>query len=321
MNTIPRNSSSIIPFDRCSKLKNIKYLALCKDVYRMYFLPFSVDERNEAVKEIDVIMRVKINSIKMMKLQGYRIPHSELVLIDPKLAISDRQSTFAEIYDAQINEMLGTGSEPVSLNRLSESTEISKVFQTVLQQSYTKTITDPTDLESTIDSTALVYFPISTKTGKQTSKALLKDFLNEMTDKNYNVGIIITEKPLNVKTRDDIDKVTRDTLVLRGDSKSLASTVRLGTLFYTFTYDQLLYNVTEHYLVPKHEILDEDSTQTLVSSGIDIQDLSIISFSDPVVNRIGAIPGDVIKITGISLVQTGSRDYINYKIVRDIPEL
>jgi len=294
---------------------------LCKDVYRMHFLPFSVDERDEAVKEIDVIMRVKINSIKMMKLQGYRIPHSELVLIDPKLAISDRQSTFAEIYDAQINEMLGTGSEPVSLNRLSESTEISKVFQTVLQQSYTKTITDPTDLESTIDSTALVYFPISTKTGKQTSKALLKDFLNEMTDKNYNVGIIITEKPLNVKTRDDIDKVTRDTLVLRGDSKSLASTVRLGTLFYTFTYDQLLYNVTEHYLVPKHEILDEDSTQTLVSSGIDIQDLSIISFSDPVVNRIGAIPGDVIKITGISLVQTGSRDYINYKIVRDIPEL
>lgn len=294
---------------------------MCKDVYRMHFLPFSVDERDEAVKEIDVIMRVKINSIKMMKLQGYRIPHRELVLIDPKLAISDRQSTFAEIYDAQINEMLGTGSEPVSLNRLSESTEISKVFQTVLQQSYTKTITDPTDLESTIDSTALVYFPISTKTGKQTSKALLKDFLNEMTDKNYNVGIIITEKPLNVKTRDDIDKVTRDTLVLRGDSKSLASTVRLGTLFYTFTYDQLLYNVTEHYLVPKHEILDEDSTQTLVSSGIDIQDLSIISFSDPVVNRIGAIPGDVIKITGISLVQTGSRDYINYKIVRDIPEL
>lgn len=294
---------------------------MCKDVYRMYFLPFSVDEPDEAVKEIDVIMRVKINSIKMMKLQGYRIPDRELVLIDPKLAISDRQSTFAGIYDAQINEMLGTGSEPVSLNRLSESTEISKVFQTVLQQSYTRTITDPTDLESTIDSTALVYFPISTKTGKQTSKALLKDFLNEMTDKNYNVGIIITEKPLNVKTRDDIDKVTRDTLVLRGDSKSLTSPVRLGTLFYTFTYDQLLYNVTEHYLVPKHEILDEDSTQTLVSSGIDIQDLSIISFSDPVVTRIGAIPGDVIKITGISLVQTGSRDYINYKIVRDIPEL
>lgn len=291
----------------------------------MYFLPFSIEEPDESVKEIDVIMRVKINSIKMMKLQGYEIPDHELSLIDPKLAISKRQAEFARIYDPKINETLRKdtgGFLSVSLNRIQQYPDIAMVFQKVLKQSYLKTITEPGDPGSSVDISALVYFPISTKKGKQTGKALIKDFLNEMAVDNYNVGIIIAEKPLNVKTKDDIDKMTRDTLIIKpGSEFGSISPVRLGTLFYTFNYDQLMYDLTNHYLVPKHEILDTEGIESLINSGIDIQDLSIISFSDPVVTRIGSTPGDVIKITGISLVQTGSRDYINYKIVRNLPGL
>ena len=291
----------------------------------MYFLPFPPDEPDKSAREIDVIMRVKINSIKMMKLQGYVIPDDELSLINPKLPVSKRQAEFARIYDPKINEALrkDVGDfEAVSLNRIQEFPDIALVFQTVLKQPYLRTITNPGDPDSSVDTRALVYFPISTKKGKQTGKALIKDFLNEMAVDNYNVGIIITEKPLNVKTRDDIDKVTRDTLIIKPDlGFGSISPARLGYIFYTFTYSQLLYNVNDHYLVPKHEILDTDGIKSLINSGIDIQDLSIISFSDPVVTRIGATPGDIIKISGISLVQTGSRHYINYKIVRDLPGL
>ena len=287
----------------------------------MQFLPFSLHDSSESVKEKDVIMRVKLNSIKMMESQGYNLSADEKFLINSEIPIARREARFFEIYEAKLSELVGS---PVSLGTIGP--EVVRLFQTALKQTYSRISIDSDG--APVNQTALVYFPTTTVTGKQTSKALLVNFINEMIENSYNVGIIIAEKPLNVKTRDDIDKVTRDTLSLarksgakvdKNEAIKIQELMRRGTIFYTFTYDQLLYDVAEHYLTPKHSILGRDGVSALINSGINLEDLSVINFSDPMILRIGAIPGDIIMITGISLVQTGSRDYITYKIVRELP--
>ena len=283
----------------------------------MEYLPFSLDPDDSSyVTELDVLLQVKINSIDMMLYQGYRISEFERFLVDPTIDSKVKEEKFIEYYTLKAQET----EEVTNANR-------SKLIQLALQEVYHKSIPDPDDPGITLDRTAMVFFAVTIKSGKQTSKTLLQRFIKEMGDNNYNVGIMITEKPLNVSTKDDIDKMTKDTLAMSKQSSrvsaeeqaKLQELVRRGTIFYHFSHEQLLYNVTKHYLTSKHTILNSDERLTLINSGVDLEDLTIISFTDPMVRYIGAIPGDVVKITGDNLIQTGSRTYVNYKMVRDIP--
>ncbi len=277
----------------------------------MHYLPFSLTEPLEEVKEIDVIMRVKINSIKMMKDQNYGLTEFEQLLINPDIDPAVRDKSFFDFYEQKTSEIVDASLE----QRL-------KIFQLALQQLYRKTLPSGNVV------TAFVFFAVSTKTGTKTSKALLVNFIKEMGDNNYNVGILITEKPLNVNTKGDIDKMTKDTLglskkntfkVSNEEQEKMQELTRRGTLFYHFVYVELLYDILNHYLVPKHTIFDNNDRLALINSGINIEDLSFMSFKNPVARHIGAIPGDIIMVTGENLVQTGSRDYINYKLVKDLP--
>ncbi len=57
------------------------------------------------------------------------------------------------------------------------------------------------------------------------------------------------------------------------------------------------YNPLEHILVPKHEIVSEEEKKRLMEIYGDLELFPKIFASDPVVLRLGAKPGDVIKIT------------------------
>ena len=57
------------------------------------------------------------------------------------------------------------------------------------------------------------------------------------------------------------------------------------------------FKVTEHELVPKHEILPpEEAVKVLRELGVRPQHLPRIRASDPVARELGAKPGDIIRI-------------------------
>jgi DNA-directed RNA polymerase subunit H len=60
-------------------------------------------------------------------------------------------------------------------------------------------------------------------------------------------------------------------------------------------------DILRHELVPKHEILKEqEAKEVLERYKIQPYQLPWIRTSDPVIKRIGAKPGDIVKITRVS---------------------
>ncbi|MEM0297022.1 MAG: DNA-directed RNA polymerase subunit H [Zestosphaera sp.] len=58
------------------------------------------------------------------------------------------------------------------------------------------------------------------------------------------------------------------------------------------------FNILEHELVPKHEVLKpEEAVEVLRSLGVKPEQLPYMRASDPVARAIGAKPGDIVRIT------------------------
>ena len=80
-----------------------------------------------------------------------------------------------------------------------------------------------------------------------------------------------------------------------------------------FNIESLMFNITEHILVPNHEIMNQTETVNIMSK-YNIQNLlqlPLILQSDPVAKFIGAKRGDIVKITKPS--ETAG-EYVNYRL-------
>ncbi|MBQ2831973.1 DNA-directed RNA polymerase subunit H [Methanobrevibacter sp.] len=72
-------------------------------------------------------------------------------------------------------------------------------------------------------------------------------------------------------------------------------------------------DIQDHMLVPKHEIMtEEEISEEFSDVDYDFKDLPKIRANDPVVEAIGAEPGNVLRITRES--QTAG-EFITYRIV------
>lgn len=72
--------------------------------------------------------------------------------------------------------------------------------------------------------------------------------------------------------------------------------------------------VTDHALVPKHEILSEEEKKQILSQYNATEDQFPFLFSiDPVVREIGAKPGDMVRITRVSDT-AGETTYYRYVV-------
>lgn len=88
-----------------------------------------------------------------------------------------------------------------------------------------------------------------------------------------------------------------------------------------FLYDELGYNLTEHYLVPKHEFLSESETkQFLKNNQLDPTLLPLMSIHDPVAKYYGILPKRIVKIYRTNILsETMIDNYIAYRYTEDIP--
>ncbi|MDH7595187.1 MAG: DNA-directed RNA polymerase subunit H [Candidatus Bathyarchaeia archaeon] len=73
------------------------------------------------------------------------------------------------------------------------------------------------------------------------------------------------------------------------------------------------FNLFEHVMVPKHEIISDEERQMILQKyKVQPYQLPYIHVSDPAVKAVGAKPGDIVKITRNS--QTAGK-YFAYRYV------
>mmetsp|Transcript_46984 Transcript_46984/g.124376 ORF Transcript_46984/g.124376 Transcript_46984/m.124376 type:complete len:180 (-) Transcript_46984:136-675(-) len=106
-------------------------------------------------------------------------------------------------------------------------------------------------------------------------------------------GVMVVENPLTAFSRRAIAELT-------------------GMRIDTFLDNELLVNITDHVLVPKHELLTtSEKAAVLTRYSIKENQLPRIMASDPVARYLGLKKGDVVKITRKSA--TAGR-YVTYRV-------
>lgn len=100
------------------------------------------------------------------------------------------------------------------------------------------------------------------------------------------------------------------------NAKPILKGLRMKKIFVdVFTLTELQIDIMEHRLVPKHEICSSEEKEELIKTyAVTSKQLPHIKFSDPIIRRLGARHGQMIKITRKSKTMPGT-DYPYFRIV------
>lgn len=174
-------------------------------------------------------------------------------------------------------------------------------FKEALSETYYKKDTITTGGNNTL---RVIFVETPKTSGKPANIGVnfIKD-LNAYLDKHKDHDIIIvTETPLTHNAKTDIKKL-------------------ISYNIEHFVYRHLVFNITKHFLVPKHRLMKSDEARTfLKENNINIDKLPIMSIEDPIARYYGASPGQIFEIerfdvTGIAISNTS----ISHRTVKDIP--
>lgn len=113
------------------------------------------------------------------------------------------------------------------------------------------------------------------------------------------------------------DTARRGIIILSGKfsafARDLLKDLGPDIIVETFRQEELLVDITEHELVPEHQLLDEGQKAALLGRySLRENQLPRIQQNDPVARYYGLRPGDVVKIVRKS--ETAGR-YVTYRIV------
>ncbi len=137
-----------------------------------------------------------------------------------------------------------------------------------------------------------VYFPEDEKVGVKP----IRSYINEMTEEGINHAILIIKDGITPFAKSEIITL-------------MASDINIEI----FTEKELIFDITEHELVPKHELMTSEEKEKLLSDfGIKDTQLPKILVTDPVARYYGLKKKDIVKITRPSEV---AGIYINYRVV------
>ena len=135
------------------------------------------------------------------------------------------------------------------------------------------------------------YFP-----DQKVNTVYINEFLELMREIKVNSGIIIISGKLSQQAKQRVQEINKELQVE------------------IFTVNELVVNITEHELVPKHILLSKEDKDILLKRyKIKENQLPKILVTDPVARFLGLKRGDVVKIIRVS--ETAGR-YITYRIAQ-----
>jgi DNA-directed RNA polymerase subunit H (RpoH/RPB5) len=123
----------------------------------------------------------------------------------------------------------------------------------------------------------------------ESSTGTIKKIHSEMEKENIKRAIIVINGTLSSSAKAEISKFSTE-----------------KTYINVYTLVESQFNVMNHYLVPKHTICTEMEKRRLLKSySVKEEAIPSILLTDPVIRHIGAIKGQLVKITRESETQIG----------------
>lgn len=124
------------------------------------------------------------------------------------------------------------------------------------------------------------YYFYNAESDKKKIGQVIADLLSyQKKEKNLKDILFIADESLNTQMSEDLKRFT----------ENMKITIFIG--------DHLLFNITKHFLVPKHHLLNEEEYKAFVATEKNIlRKLPIIFETDPISRFYGAKPGQIFKI-------------------------
>jgi len=134
----------------------------------------------------------------------------------------------------------------------------------------------------------------------QVGKTATDPFMKEIFQKSYKEAIAIVDGPLSTDSKDIIEKAMSQVLIQ------------------VFTVNELLFNVTKHVMVPKHEKIPDSQVPDLLRElKVTKSNLPGILYEDPVVRYYNWPPGSIIQVTrDIHYLEIPASIAIQYRVVK-----
>jgi DNA-directed RNA polymerase subunit H (RpoH/RPB5) len=225
------------------------------------------------------LLRVKRESLKILRDRGFDIPEREMPIMDEDITIQQFKGIYLEAKDDIYHPLYNFISRKIP-------------FRTFMSNIYSRP-----------KSNCLVFFAEpEEKTDKKVSNEQVADFCRLVIETRVEEAILIS----NVTASNAISSLCGE------GSKGLNK-----VYIQFFTDDELMYNPLEHVFVPKHRIISEREVKEIKDTDkINLSQLPKISKFDPICKRLGADENDVIEIVRRVLISHSLIDEeLSYRVV------